>query len=110
MKKIIKINIEDAEAGMQLATDAVDAQGVRLLSIGNTLNNGSISGLKKRNIKEISIYKLESLTADQADNMKISIKNELDNSFRFLSDYPVLNELKQVFYDFRIKDITINNE
>ncbi|MCW8957051.1 MAG: hypothetical protein OQL09_09215 [Gammaproteobacteria bacterium] len=110
MKKIISIDIDDAEVNMQLASDAVDEKGVCMLTVGSVLTSGSISGLKKRNIKEISIYKKEILTPEQSRQMIISIKQELDHSFEHLQGFSEMNKLKHIFHEFRTKDLIENNE
>lgn len=110
MKKIIKIDIQNAKTGMQLATNAVDVQGVCLLSVGSVLTGENIGSLKKRNINQISVYKNEILNSEQSHELIMDIKNELDYSFKYLEEIPVMNELKQVFYKFRTKDIADNND
>ena len=94
---------------MQLASDAIDKHGVCLLTTGNVLTSDSISRLNKREIKNISIYEYVAITEEQANRMIMDINKELDHSFSHLGEFPVLNDLKQVFYDFRIKELTKNN-
>lgn len=110
MKQIITIDIESSEADMQLASDAVDAQGVCLLSVGSVLTVSTIDGLKKRNIQQIKIYMNASLSEKEILQMKAAIKNELDHKFKYLEDYPALKQLKQEFYSFRTKDLDRIND
>lgn len=110
MKKVVCIDIEKAEAGMQLATDAVDIQGVCLLSVGSELTSATIKGLQKRNIKQISVYEKLKLTVEQVSQIKSDLNEELDHKFKYLENFPVLSQLKQVFYNFRIKDIDADND
>jgi len=110
MKQIITIDVENAETGMHLASDAIDGQGVCMLCVGSVLTGSTIDGLKKRNIQQITIYESVILSEEQILEMKTAIKNELDHKFKYLEDYPALNRLKQVFYNFRTKDLdTIND-
>lgn len=102
--------MENAETGMQLATDAIDKQGVCLLSTGSVLTTGAINGLKKRNIKQISIYENIILSPEQALEIKADIKKELDLKFKYLEDFPVMSQLKKVFYNFRVNSINTDND
>ncbi|MFW2372228.1 MAG: hypothetical protein ACN4GM_03840 [Gammaproteobacteria bacterium] len=110
MKKIITIDLENAEVGMQLADDAIDKQGVCLLCVGSVLTKGVIKSLKKRNIKQISVYQNIKLSPQQTQDVMERIKNDLDHSFKHLEGFTVLAQLKQIFYNFRTKDITSNND
>lgn len=110
MKKIVTIDMDKAETGMQLATDAIDSQGVCLLSVGSVLTSGTIKGLQKRNIKQISVYEKLTLTAQQVLDIKSDLNEELDQKFKYLESFPALSKLKQVFYNFRIKDLDTDND
>ena len=110
MKKIITIDMENAETGMQLASDVIDKLGVCLLPIGSVLTIGVIDGLKKRNIQQISIYENITLSPEQALEIKAGIKKELDLKFKYLVDFPAMIQLKQVFFNFRVKNIDTDND
>lgn len=110
MKNIIKIDIENAETDMQVASDVLDKQGVCLLTTGSVLTSSLISSLKKRDIKNIYIYEYVALTEEQANSLIMNINKELDYSFSHLGNFQLLNDLKQVFLDFRVREITNNNE
>lgn len=110
MKKIITVDIENAETGMPLANDAIDKLGVCLLPTGSVLTIGAINGLKKRNIKQISIYENIILSPEQTLEIKAGIKKELDLKFKYLVDFPVMIQLEQVFYNFRVKSLDTDND
>ncbi len=105
MKIKINIPLSDAEEGMELAEDVIDKKGVCLISTGTSLSISSINGLQKRNIKTISVYKLEELTDKQRKKKRKKIKQELDHCFSKVIDQPVMQELKQILFEHKCRDL-----
>ncbi len=105
MKNIVNRSIDELEAGMQLAEDATDSEGVCLVAVGNILNEALISGLKKRGIKEVVIYESVKLTEAEADEKRKDIKDELDYTFKLVEEEKVLRQLKEVFINYRMSEI-----
>ena len=88
---------------MELAEDAIDAKGVRLVSAGTTLSVSSIRGLRNRNIENISIFKFEELTDEQRSEKRIAIEKELDARFSKVVNNPVMQELKEILLDHKCR-------
>lgn len=110
MKKIVQIDVKELKEGMQLATDAIDDHGVCLLSVGSFLNKNTIEGLSRRPIGKVSIYHFEQLSQQQINDCISNIQAELDSSFRQVEAFPGLNLLKQIFFDYRTKDLKTDND
>ena len=90
---------------MELAEDAIDEKGVRLISTGTPLSSSSIKGLEKRNIKTISVYKFEELTDKQRNEKRKKIEQELDHCFSKVIDQPLMQELKQILLKHKSRDL-----
>lgn len=105
MKRIIEIALSDAEEGMQLANDVVDAKGVCLLAGGTALSLASINVLQRRGIETVSTYQLELLTDEQRQKKRQEIEQQLDHCFSKVIEEPFMESLKQIFMDYRCKDL-----
>jgi len=105
LKTTLNISLSDAEEGMELAADVIDAKGVRLISAGTALSASSINGLQKRNIQAISVYMYEELTDDQRDDKRKKIEQQLDLCFSKVIDQPSMLKLKQILLEHKSRDL-----
>jgi len=105
LKTKLNIPLSDAEEGMELATDVIDAKGVCLISAGTALSASSISGLQKRNIETIGVYKFEQLTDEQRDEKRKAIEQQLDHCFSKVIDQPAMQQLKQILLEHKSRDL-----
>ena len=105
MKENIQILLTDAKEGMQLAEDVVDSKGVCLMTSGSELSESKINVLKKRAIETINVFKYDELSDEEREKMILEIKQQLQLAFSKTQEEPLMQDLKQIVFDYRIREL-----
>ena len=104
MRRNYQVTLDEANPGMVLSDDLLDAQGSVLLPAGTTLSESTIKSLRRREVDLLSIQGDELPEADDAAELE-RYKARLQQLFRKHSEDDMATEiLRQFVTRFRLGD------
>lgn len=98
-----RISIDEGQEGMTLADNLVDASGNVLLPAGATLNESTLTSLRRRGIDTISIeFQLPSLSPEEREAQRMRFAQRLDALFRRCGTQGALGVVQQYVKRYRM--------
>ena len=96
---ITRVRLDEACAGMVIATDVTNAQGRVLLPRGAVLREVLLASLRRHNIKLLSI--VPQAQAGGADPRAAALRERIEWLFRRRGDSTLMRRLERAVLDYR---------
>jgi hypothetical protein len=105
-KRSTEIKLDDAEEGMELAADLVDARGTVLLQKGSVLSASVVTALGRRGVERIRILADAPLLADgpELDAARERVRSRLAHLFR-RAEGAAAQELRARLEEYRLEQL-----
>lgn len=105
MKTAKVLSLDQAQPGMRLAFELYDPCGAVLLAAGAELTASLLPSLAKRGVKQVQVQVEEILSPEELTARRETVARRLDGLFPPPGEDPLLDRLKAVVLDYRLRGL-----
>jgi len=105
MKEKLTITLAEVKLGDTIASDITDNIGNCIVSEGIVLDDKLLTGLLKRDIDNLEVFRNKQLSEEEKQNKIAELTSQVDSRFHNMKDVPIMQKLKKIVVQYRIQGI-----